>query len=285
MSRRTVLVTGCSRGIGRATCLRLAGAGTRVLAGVRRAEDGAAIEREAPGEVHGLVLDLASASSIARAAQRVEEVVGVDGLHALVNNAAAPGDAVPLEHVSLEDLERSFAVTAVGTLLLTRSLLPWVRRARGRIVNVGAGRIAMPLLGPAFCAKFAIEAMSDLLRLELRGVGVGVSVVEPGMTRWDDVDEQLEAYDRDLEAGLRRVPPHDRSRYERAVRHFQQLNRRMMKTAWPADRVARVIQRAIESDRPRARYYCGWEQRVASWMQRLTTERLRDAVVARMTGL
>lgn len=282
MKQHHVLVTGCSRGIGRATCLRLAAAGMSVLAGVRRAADGPALEREGGGRVRSVLLDLASDDSIARAAQHVGEAVGDQGLHALVNNAAAAGGSGPLEYASREDLERAFGVTAIGTLLVTRAFLPLIRRAPGRIVNVGAGRMAMPLLGPAFGAKFAIEAMSDVLRLELRGVGVHVSVVEPGMTRWEDVDEQLAAYNRDLEEGLSRVPAHDRPRYERAVRGFQAVNQRMMRTAWSADRVARVIQRAIDAERPRARYHCGWEQKVASWMERLTTERFRDAVLTRM---
>ncbi len=84
---------------------------------------------------------------------------------------------------------------------------------------------------------------------------------------------------------LGNVTAEDRPRFEGAVQHFKTLNRRMMATAAPADRVAATIQRAITARRPRARYHCGWEQKAVSWLKRLTTERVRDAIVARMIGL
>jgi NAD(P)-dependent dehydrogenase (short-subunit alcohol dehydrogenase family) len=256
-----------------------------VFAGVRRAADGAALEAQGGGRITPLVLDIRQDESIANAAETVGAAVGGHGLFALVNNAAAGGRGSPLEYVTREVLEDAFQVTACGTFLLIRALAPAIRLARGRIVNVGAGRLPLPLLGAGFGAKFAMEAMSDVLRVELRQTGVRVAIVEPGMTRWEDVDAQLADYDRAFEGALQDVPAEDRERFENAVAHFKRVNRRMMRTAAPADRVAATIERAITARRPRARYHCGWEQKVVSWMERLTTERTRDAVVGRMMGL
>ncbi len=182
----------------------------------------------------------------------------------------------PIEYLTREALERSFGVTTFGTFLLIRALMPMIRQARGRIVNVGAGRVPLPLLGPGFGAKFAMEAMSDILRVEVRTTGVKVSIVEPGMTRWEDVESQLAAYAQAFDDSLGNVAAEDRPRFEGAAQHFKMLSRRMMATAAPADRVAATIQRAITVRRPR---------KAASWMERLTTERVRDAIVGRMIGL
>lgn len=285
MGTRHVFVTGTSRGIGRATALRLASAGISVMAGLRNFNDVAALEREGAGRVTPVVLDTSLDDSIERATETVRSTVGRDGLFALVNNAAGVGNWSPVEYASREVLESAFSVTTFGTFLLTRAFMPMIRQARGRIVNVGAGRLGLPLLGPGFGAKLAMEAMTDVLRVELRGTGVRVSIVEPGMTRWEDVEEQLAVYDQGIEDALRDIRGEDRPRFESVARHFKALNHRMMATAAPADRVAATIQRAITARRPRARYHCGWEQKAASWMERLTTERLRDAIVGRMTGL
>jgi NAD(P)-dependent dehydrogenase (short-subunit alcohol dehydrogenase family) len=256
-----------------------------VLAGVRDPDDGGALERESGGRITPIVLDLSRDDSIERAAETVRATVGGNGLFALVNNAASAGRGVPMEYVTREDLERAFSVTTFGSFLLTRGLVPMIRQARGRIVNLGAGRLALPLMGPGFGAKFAMEAMSDILRIELRQTGVRVSIVEPGMTRWEHVDEQLVEYARALDDALDGVSLEDRPRFEGAAAHFKRLNQRMMRTAAPADRVAATIERAITARRPRARYHCGWEQKTVSWLERLTTERVRDALAGHITGL
>ena len=256
-----------------------------VLAGMRNPDDSAGLEQGGKGRVIPIILDISRDDSIECAAERVRSIVGADGLSALVNNAAATSPGSPMECVTRNALEHAFGVTTFGTFLLIRALLPTIRQASGRIVNVGAGRLPLPLLGPGYGAKLAMEAMSDILRVELRGTGVRVSIVEPGMTRWDDVEEQLAVYAQALDDSLNGVPAKDRPRFEDAARQFKVLNRRMMATAAPADRVAATIQRAITARHPRARYHCGWEQKAVSWMERLTTERVRDAIVGRMMGL
>jgi NAD(P)-dependent dehydrogenase (short-subunit alcohol dehydrogenase family) len=166
MPSRTVFVTGASTGIGRATALELARRGWAVLAGLRRpAELG-------PG-ITPVELDVTSPAQVAALRGRP--------LDALVNNA---GIAVtgPLEYLPLEELREQLEVNTVGQLAVIQACLPALRAARGRIVNVSSvsGRIAFPTYGPYAASKFALEALSDSLRRELRGSGVDVVVVQPG---------------------------------------------------------------------------------------------------------
>lgn len=280
-----MLVTGTSRGIGRATALRLAARGMSVVAAVRTPEDGAAVERACAGDLQTILFDLTSEESIGELATRLAEIVGEDGLYGLVNNAATSGRASPIESVTRETLEGAYRGTAFGTILTTAALLPLVRRAKGRIVNVGAGRLPLPPLGPGLSAKLAMEAMTDHLRIEVRRLGVGVSIVYPGMTRWEDTDEQLAVYGQEVEASLRHVAEDDRAYFAASVEKVKAMQRRFMATAVPADRVAATIERALTARRPRARYFSGWEQKMVALLERVTTERVRDALVVRMVGL
>jgi hypothetical protein len=105
------------------------------------------------------------------------------------------------------------------------------------------------------------------------------------MTLWEDPDRQLASYDQALEEGLRAVPPESRARYEMAVRRFKALNRRMLTRAAPASAVAAVIHRALVASRPKARYHCGWEQKVVAVLERFASVRMRDAIAGSMLGL
>lgn len=285
MMARWVLVTGTSRGIGRATALRLARGGMSVIASVRMPEDGLSIEEQSGGRVRSIVLDIGCDDSIGEAAFRVSELVGSHGLYGLVNNAAVPGHGSPIEFVTRKTLEEVFRVNAFGTTLLCGAMMPLLRRARGGIVNVGAGKLPLPPMGPGFSAKSAMESMMDHLRIEVRGLGVGVSIVYPGMTRWEDVDEQLAIYGQEIDAAVNIVAAVDKKRFENVAEHVKAVHRRFMSTAASADSVAITVERALTARWPRARYYCGWEQKAVAALERLTTERLRDAIVRRMTGL
>jgi NAD(P)-dependent dehydrogenase (short-subunit alcohol dehydrogenase family) len=285
MNDRFVVITGTSRGIGRATALRLSAAGMSVIAGVRRPEDGVPLAHAAEGRLSSILLDVSRDESIAAAAAAIQERVGDRGLFGLVNNAAGMGRGMPMEYVTRDDLEAAFQVTAFGTVLVTRALLPLLRMAGGRIVNVGAGRLALPLLGAGFGAKLALEGMTDVLRVELRRSGIRVSIVEPGMTRWEDPYRQLASYEHALDDGWRSVPPVGRAHYEVVFQRFKALNRRMLKQAVPAEAVAAAIERALVARKPKARYHCGWQQRVAALLERFASARMRDALVGSILGV
>lgn len=173
---RSVLVTGASTGIGRATALHLAGLGFKVYAGIRRDEDATDLEHQAP--LTAVRLDVTSALEVNDIAQRIE---AEGGLYGLVNNAGVYlGGA--LELMSDAEIESTFAVNVVGLLRVTRACLPMLREVRGRIVNVSSisGLVALPGVSVYAGSKHAVEAISDALRVELSTFGVRVIAVEPG---------------------------------------------------------------------------------------------------------
>ena len=172
----SVLVTGAARGIGRATVLRLAGAGWDVVAGVRRAADGEALTATAgaAGRITPLQLDVSDAGQVA----------ALDGalpqrLDAVVNNAGVVVSG-PIEAVPPAELRRQLDVNVVGQVAVTQAVLPRLRAARGRVVFVSSlsGRVSTPMTGAYSASKFALEAVADALRMELRPWGVRVVLVE-----------------------------------------------------------------------------------------------------------
>lgn len=174
----SVLVTGSSSGIGRATVERLAADGGRVFAGVRDFSDGATLD-EIGENVTALALDVTDESQIAAAAAEVAERTGgaLDG----VVNSAGIGVGGALEETSPDQLRHVYDVNVVGTVAVTQAVLPMLRRARGTAVLLGSigGRAAMPFGGPYHATKFALEALADSWRVELRPQGVGVALIEP----------------------------------------------------------------------------------------------------------
>ena len=282
--RKVVVVTGASRGIGRATALRLSERGFTVFAAVRDPVDGTSLKEASHGSIRVLCLDLADDTSIDGVVDPLK-AAGVDALQGLVNVAAAQGRAVPMEAVTRVDLDEHFAVTGAGTMVLTASLLPLLRGGLGRVVNVGAGSLAMPFLGAGFAAKHALETMSDVLRVELARTGIRVVVVEPGMTRWDDVDAQRAAYDAALDFGVAAVPERERTRYRRAAEAFKRMNRRMLERGAAADDVAAMIERALLARHPKARYHCGLPQRFSAMLSRIAPTSMVDRLVRRMIRL
>jgi NAD(P)-dependent dehydrogenase (short-subunit alcohol dehydrogenase family) len=185
---KNVLVTGTSTGIGHSTALELARRGWRVFAGVRKEADGEALKREAEGEVHTVLLDVADEASIDSAAAFLAEQTGGE-LHGLVNNAGVYLGG-PLELMRPDEIRKTLDVNVTGLLLLTRACLPLLRAAQGRIVNISSisGLIAMPGVSVYAASKHAVEAVTDALRVELQPFGIKVIAVEPGGVKtpiWD----------------------------------------------------------------------------------------------------
>ena len=269
---RTVVVTGASSGIGEACAVRLARAGWRVYGGVRTAEAADSLRERG---IEPLTLDVTNPAHIARA---VEEVGGT--LDGLVDNAGI-AIAAPLELVPLDELRRQLEVNVVGQVAVTQAFLPALRRSRGRIVLMGSigGRSALPFLGPYAASKHALEAIADSLRVELRPWGITVSIVEPasiataiwqkGATRADELREGL-APDAD---GL----------YASAVASFRKVALSRGPGADP-DLVAKAVEHALTTTRPKARYLVGRDAHLRAWIERMPT-RLRDRVLAKaLTG-
>jgi NAD(P)-dependent dehydrogenase (short-subunit alcohol dehydrogenase family) len=258
----TVLVTGASTGIGRATALALAPTHT-VLAGVRRLED-------APPGTTALELDVTNADHVA-------SLKDIPQLDALVNNA---GIAVtgPLEYMPLDELRRQLEVNAVGQLAVIQGVMAQLRAARGRIVNVSSigGRMALPLYGPYAASKFALEALSDSLRREQREVKV--IVIEPGAIATPIWDRGIARADAIWET----VPPVGQTRYGALRTTLRDRGKQLGTEGVPVEEAAAVIVNALTTAKPRARYIIGRQAKVQATIGRLLPDRAADALFARL---
>ncbi len=273
----TVLITGASTGIGRATALRLAASGWTVLAGVRKTADGEALSAAGGERVLSVELDVTDAAQIARAAERVSETAP-GGLDALVNNA---GTAVggPLELLAMDDLRRQFDVNFFAHVAVTQALIPALRRARGRIVLISSvgGLVTTPYMGPYHASKYALEAAGNALRMELARSHVQVALVEPGSVAtpiWEKNRGQADFA----------VPEELREQYGHVPAAMAKALDNTARRGIPPERVAQTIERALSARRMRAHYIVGRDAHVMVWASRLLPDLVFDRVVRRAVG-
>ena len=272
---RTVLITGCSSGIGAATAEALRAAGWRVFPTARAAADLDALRAQG---FEPLALDLADPASVEAAA--AEALARTDGaLGALVNNAGYC-QAGALEDVSREALRAQFETNVFGLHQLTRALLPAFRRqGGGRIVHVGSvlGRIATPMVGSYCASKFALEALADALRIELRGSGIWVALIEPGAILSRFRKNAAETLDRNVDraqSGFGDVYAREIERRRRQVKKPDLFTR-------PPEEVARKIRHALESPRPKRRYGVTLAAPLADLAARFIPQAWTDPLLAR----
>jgi NAD(P)-dependent dehydrogenase (short-subunit alcohol dehydrogenase family) len=244
---RNILITGCSTGIGRAAAVGMKRRGWRVFATARSPEDIASLEADG---VTALYLDYADESSIAAAAEAV--LAATDGrVDALFNNGAyaQPG---ALEDLRTEVLRAQFDANFFGWHDLTRRLVPAMRARRsGRIVMNSSvlGLITIGFRGAYSCTKFAIEAYSDTLRIELAGTGIHVSVIEPGPIRTNFTRTALRYARRNLDIAN---SPH-RPYYDRRLAQMEKGG--MTVGELGPEAVVEALIHACESPSPRPQYF------------------------------
>ncbi len=276
----TVLVTGASTGIGRATALHLAGGGWTVFAGVRDPLAGERLAAEAPGgRVVALQLEVTDPAQLEQARARVEQESGAR-LDALINNAGI-GIGGPLELVSAEDLRAQFDVNVLAQVAVTRAMLPALRRARGRIVFVSSigGRVAMPFTAPYAASKHAIEAIGDALRVELHSSGIEVALIEPGSVAtpiWDKSRAQGDSV---------HVPPELATQYGHVPAAMDKVLEDTARRGVPAEQVAATIAAALAARRMKARYVIGRDARVMLLARRLLPDHVFDRLARRALGV
>lgn len=272
---RTVLITGCSSGIGLATARLLQGRGWRVFATARKDEDLGELRRQG---LEAIRLDVAQSASVREAAAAVLEATG-GSLGALVNNAGL-GQMGAVEDLGRDALRYQFEVNVFGLQEMTRAFMPVFRRqGAGRIVNISSvlGRIALPFMG-AYCAsKFAVEALSDSLRVELAGSGIAVAIVEPGPIitafRGNALNKVAEHIDTTRSA-FGAMFAHELERRRNRVKRPGLINK-------PPEAVAEKIIHALESASPRRRYCVTLPAYAGAWLSRFAPDALLDAVLVR----
>jgi NAD(P)-dependent dehydrogenase (short-subunit alcohol dehydrogenase family) len=270
---KSVLVTGCSSGIGRATALLLRESGWHVRPTARSERDLEVLKEEG---FTPLALDLADPDSVARAAAETLELFE-GSIGALVNNAGfAQFGAV--EDVGRADLRRQFEVNLFGMQQLTNHFVPLFRKQGwGRIVNISSvyGRVTAPMVG-AYCAsKYAMEALSDALRMELRGSGVALSLIEPGAIRTDFRRNAAEQAERSLDLQAAEF----KTRYSRIIKRKEDHPDRPRRFSLPPEAVAKKIRHALESRRPKARYCVTIPAHIAAFLRRAAPTSLLDRIL------
>jgi NAD(P)-dependent dehydrogenase (short-subunit alcohol dehydrogenase family) len=274
---RFIMVTGASSGIGRAAAARLADAGHVVFGAARGGNALDVLAAEHP-QVRPIVLDVTDGASIDDARQQVGTWTAGHGLDVLVNVA---GTLVlgPVEAVPTERIRAQFEVNVFGSLAVTRAFLPPMReRGAGRIVNVSSimGRFALPGSGLYSASKFAMEAYSDALRMELAPFGVRVVLVEPGV----------------IDTPLYEVAASSLSGYGDALEPYRALwtagfgfPERLLKAAAAVDSIAATLAKAALERKPRARYRPGLQNRMNTRLLTTLPTRSADRIKSRISGV
>jgi NAD(P)-dependent dehydrogenase (short-subunit alcohol dehydrogenase family) len=273
MSSRAVLVTGCSSGIGAATAAHLAATGWTVYATARKVQTLADLEAKG---CKTLALDVDDDASRRAAVAAVEAAEGAVGV--LVNNAGYSQSGA-VESVSDERVRAQFDTNVFGLLAMCRLVLPKMReQGWGKIVNVSSmgGRFTFPGGGVYHASKHAVEALSDALRFEVKGFGVDVIIVEPGIIRTNFGETAV----REIDAGARDSHPYGEFNQAVAAATAAAYERGpLSKLGGPPEAVARKIEQAITAKRPRPRYTVTPSARVLITMRSLLRDRGWDAML------
>lgn len=276
----TVLVTGASTGIGACCAKVLSERGWRVFAGVRALSDASHLQVSG-SRIVPIQLDITDENSIQTAFITVENNLNGQPLQGLVNNA---GIAVggPLEFVPIDQLRRQLEVNVIGQIAVCQAFIPLLRKGPGRIVNMGsiAGLNALPFVGPYSASKFALESLTDALRLELQPWGIEVAIIEPGAIATPIWKKSLSA----AEAASQHLPVEMTDLYGPALEAIRGATLRSAQRGIPPERVADAVVHALTANRPRTRYLVGKDaqlRHVLAWVP----DRLKDWLITRKVGL
>ncbi len=256
-SKGNILITGTSSGIGEAGALHLAGLGFQVFAGVR--------EQKAADNLHGknidnltpVYLDITNEAMINNTYELIAERTGNNGLYGLINNASIAFGA-PIECAPMEQITRLFEVDVFGPIRVIRKFLPLIRKAKGRIINIGSiasGQLSFPFLSTLSAAKSALDSFSKTLRLELRPWSIPVSVVKPG-----NIDTALKQKIVDSTTDLfANFPLEEQKLYKPSITAYLDFRAKSEHHSISPDLVAKKLERILTVKKPRAVYIVGKE--------------------------
>jgi NAD(P)-dependent dehydrogenase (short-subunit alcohol dehydrogenase family) len=272
----SVLVTGASRGIGKAIAEHVASQGWDVIAGVRTQQDADAVVALHPQRISSVILDVTDADHLAALRNALP-----DRLDAVVNNAGVVV-AGPMEAVTPDEWRKQLEINVIGQLAVTRAVLPRLRESRGRIVFISSvnGKLSMPLIGAYAASKFALEAAADALRMELRPWRIPVVIVEPAQTdtdMWRTADTMVT----EAEAGL---TPEMRALYAKHIAGMKKMVPVSQRIAVPAEKVSAVVEKALTARRPRARYIVGLAPKLQTALLTNLPTRVSDVILRRVSG-
>ena len=270
-----VLVTGASSGIGKACAFHLHELGFKVFAGVQTESERDKIMAKASPMFTPVLMDVTDLQSISSAFDIISNLAGESGLVGLVNNVEA-GCAVPLELIPIPDLRLQLEVNIIGPIAVTQKFLPLLQPGRGRIVNIGSvsGVFAEPLLGLYSASKYAIEAFSDSIRLELRPKNIFVSLIEPGTVSaliW----ERTHAKTREF---MENLSPAEHHLYGDRFKDFFETMEKASNVGLSTEIVANAAAHALISKHPKTRYALGPDPKLMAKLIKFLPAGIRDLV-------
>jgi short-subunit dehydrogenase len=247
-----IVITGASTGVGRAAALLLDKKGYRVFASVRQEKDAESLKRYSSENLTPIFMDITKAEEIKSAADIVSKSIQDEGLVGLVNNAGLLVHG-PLELISIDDLRWQFEVNVFGQIAVTQEFLPLIRKAKGRIINIGSigGVISAPYVSPLCASKFALEAFTDALRIELHPWGIEVILIEPGSIASAAPDKVEESFRKNFANMSPDAKAMYGDTYKLLVEDVIKSNREGM----PPEQVADAIIKALEARKPKTRYF------------------------------
>ena len=279
---RWVFVTGASSGVGRSTTLLLSDSGFKVLASVRNESDGLELQGQNPDNIHPVMVELRDQRTIQDAARITKAKTGSGGLYGLVNSAAML-HCGPLEYFPRDLWFEQYDVNLFGPMALTQELLPAIRKARGRIINIGAvgGGVSLPFYGAIASSKIAFQAVNDCLRRELHPFGIHVSIVEPSGIATPANTKMRESVTR----FLHELEPAGKERYGEAMDEFSQWAYTRHQKSLKPEEVARAVLKALEARKPKPRYRLGLDSKASALLTKLLPDRWFDAALLRVAKL
>jgi len=272
---KSILVTGASKGIGRAIALDLDRRGYIVFAGVRKQTDADDLKQDTSERLYPVMVDVTESDMIASMADEIADVVGETGLNGVVNNAGLSIAGV-LEHIPIEDFRYQLEVNLIGQLSVTQAVLPMIRQAKGRIINMGSAggsRLVMPGMGAYSVSKTGLEMLTDGLRVELKQWNIDVISVLPGAVKtpiWDS-GQQL------IDKARENMSDEAVNDYGRILRRLEKFYVNSAEEGIEPQQVSNAVYHALTDDKPKTRYYVGsdtWRYRLLSWLPDRWVDRL-----------
>lgn len=279
---KNAVITGASTGIGYVLTKALLGRGYRVFGSVRKPEDADRLRQDFGAAFEPLLFDVTDEIAIHQEAERVAQIVGDQGIQALINNAGI-AVAGPLLHLPLKELQTQFEINVIGLVTTTQAFAPLVGAKSncphppGKIYNVSsvAGKIAQPFMGPYCASKHAVESLSESLRIELMPFGIDVVVLGPGVVR-TPIWEKARSMD---------IAPYAHTIYAPALEKLQDFIDQHSKTGFGQEEFGQLVADIIERPRPRWRYALVKEKLTKWTLPRLLSKRQFARVISKRLGL
>ncbi|XP_069089246.1 retinol dehydrogenase 7-like [Pleurodeles waltl] len=258
-----VLITGCDSGFGNQLARQLDRRGMWVLATCLTQKGAEQLKEATSQRLQTVILDVTNKKSVAAMAQWVKEQVGDRGLWGLVNNAGVGLPVAPNEWLTLDDFMRVLMVNLIGLIDVTLVLLPLLRKARGRIINMASALGRLSIVGGGYCiSKFGVEAFSDSLRRDLSSFGVKVSIIETGFFKTGIAER--EGFQKNLERIWSQLPSDVKESYgEDHYHNFQKCIDGLIRTMKAnISLVTDCMEHGLTSLHPRTRYTAGWDAKL-----------------------